>query len=1009
MASNTVDADAYTAPFMLTKSMKRDVYFDVDPTKNHELQADGKVVLIIGATGGIGFAIAKAWSTAGAKGIILVGRTEETLQKAVQDLDSKTSKVLAIKADISSSTEVDDLFKKATAEFSHIDVVINASASAAVGAIGTVDPAAWWSGFETNVKGFYNVVHAFINTNGAKGTIVNLVSLMASMLVPGMSGNIVSKLALIKLAESIDVEHPDLRVFSVHPGLVEPEGGRGVILDAFKGFAKDKAALTAGLTLWLATPRADFLKGGYLHSNWHVEELEKHKDEIVEKKLVKLGFLNGQLQLGGYNCSDQAPRLDIAHDVTNGLSPADISARQLADHSLRLNDLLDRVNDLNEKFTTHVEKGLKGSMVTASIISNADSVTTSGSTPYQSSSDEAQQPSSQLRHELQLQNVGSDVAFLQRLSAGQKSHNDILFSDSVVFNTCPILECPSAPAYMLKDPDKPIRCIWLPAYDEAKVLFEQYKNTVSFLQHVVHRPSLCEVLDHVYLGIDGNAPIKAGHLVLLLSIVAITTYAWTEDGTSLAIFSNVAQAKGQTPFWIETTLDVIDYAQRSSCVSLELIQGIIIFSFLVSNDGISLRYRSLISTALSISRELGLHRSDHPNNDPTEGATVKAEIGRRVWWNLVATDWFMAARYSGPTEGIYQCNPRHMMVKKPLNIDDDNLHDGSTGLPQSQPTETSYFLQRIRLAELSRYIADRQLLVEMGPGKQSYADIMDVDADLQAFMSEIPPFLNINDDSSDTPGSLGIIIQAYLLNNLVLTQRCKLHLPYLEHMGPYTTPYSRTICVQSARRIVKNELRLEKEAHPFVQTRLKFPGILYGVFMASIVLMMDFIAKGRANSGDSNTHHDDVFDVFSILEDAKYQSSAAAEFLESLVRILRKYKVAALPSDQPNSQSESTRSDMVAQEKSRASGVASELSLDDLYPLPEDLNKAAGEADDSGDGFLVGLGEPDAVGNSNELDASVNESEDIPPLFMNELSKELDSFAQVQWNEFFTEIDSFFF
>lgn len=115
-----------------------------------------------------------------------------------------------------------------------------------------------------------------------------------------MSGYIVAKLALIKLGELLDLEQPNLRVFSVHPGLVEAENGRGVVIDAFTPFAIDKAALTAGLTLWLSTPKADFLKGGYIHSNWDVTELEQHKSEIVEKKLVKLGFLNAQLQVGGY-------------------------------------------------------------------------------------------------------------------------------------------------------------------------------------------------------------------------------------------------------------------------------------------------------------------------------------------------------------------------------------------------------------------------------------------------------------------------------------------------------------------------------------------------------------------------------------------------------------------------------------------------------------------------------------------------------------------------------------
>ena len=53
MADQTPDPDSFTAPTMLTKSMRRDVYPAVDPT-NPELSAKGKVVAITGVTGGIG-------------------------------------------------------------------------------------------------------------------------------------------------------------------------------------------------------------------------------------------------------------------------------------------------------------------------------------------------------------------------------------------------------------------------------------------------------------------------------------------------------------------------------------------------------------------------------------------------------------------------------------------------------------------------------------------------------------------------------------------------------------------------------------------------------------------------------------------------------------------------------------------------------------------------------------------------------------------------------------------
>ncbi|XXH00744.1 hypothetical protein Hte_007094 [Hypoxylon texense] len=291
--------DAYTTPFMLTKSIHRDVYPPVDPSTNETLNAASKVVAVFGASSGLGFATAKSWSIAKAKGIVLVARNGEALEKAKKDLDSK-SEVLTIVADVTKAADTDAVFKEALAKFGHVDVVVNAFGAMNVAPVTAQSPEAWWENFEVNVKGVYNVAHSYIAAAGGKGTLINIVSLAASFVAPAMSGYSASKLAVVKIGECLDVEQPGLRVFSIHPGMVIAENGRGMVVEHFKPFTKDTAALTGGLTLYLSTPKADFLKGGYIHANWDVEELEKHKDEIVEKKLVKLAFLNGQLQPGGY-------------------------------------------------------------------------------------------------------------------------------------------------------------------------------------------------------------------------------------------------------------------------------------------------------------------------------------------------------------------------------------------------------------------------------------------------------------------------------------------------------------------------------------------------------------------------------------------------------------------------------------------------------------------------------------------------------------------------------------
>ncbi|KAG8165427.1 hypothetical protein KVR01_005702 [Diaporthe batatas] len=300
MAANAeVDANAYTAPFMLTKSLHRDVYPAVDPVNNPSVRADGKVVIVTGASGGLGFAVAKSFLQAGAKGVVLVARTAEKLEAVTEDL-ADHSRVLTISGNVASQEDADKVFKEAVERFGQVDVLVNAAGAMNVAPIDQISSSAWWENFEVNVRGTFNAIQALVKTTGGKGTIINLVSLGASFVAPAMSGYSASKLAVIKLGECLDVEQPGLRVFSIHPGMVEAEKGRGMVVPPFLPFSKDKAALTGGLSVYLSTEKADFLKGGYIHANWDVEELEKHQEEIAEKKLIKLAFLNGQLQPGGY-------------------------------------------------------------------------------------------------------------------------------------------------------------------------------------------------------------------------------------------------------------------------------------------------------------------------------------------------------------------------------------------------------------------------------------------------------------------------------------------------------------------------------------------------------------------------------------------------------------------------------------------------------------------------------------------------------------------------------------
>jgi hypothetical protein len=256
----------------------------------------------------------------------------------------------------------------------------------------------------------------------------------------------------------------------------------------------------------------------------------------------------------------------------------------------------------------------------------------------------------------------------------------------------------------------------------------------------------------------------------------------------------------------------------------------------------------------------------------------------------------MAARYGGPSEGVYQTHPLHMMVNKPRNIDDAELVEGESDFeePTTQSTSMSYFLQRLRLAEICRSIVDHNLISTTGLGRPNYyTHIMAMDFELNQFISQMPQFFQLDsyEPFSNLSRANSVYIQAYMLNSHIHTQRCKLHLAYLTS-GPSDNPAhaaSRHTCLQSARHIIRAEQQLLGSGHSFVRIRLRLAAILYSVFMASIVLLMDACVN-RPHSVQDEGLDGDAAEALAILDDIRGHSLAAAKLLESLLQIVARYR-----------------------------------------------------------------------------------------------------------------------
>ncbi|TIY02092.1 MAG: SDR family oxidoreductase [Mesorhizobium sp.] len=194
-----------------------------------ELRLEGKVVLVTGATQGIGRAIAETLAHSGAGGLLVTGREPVRGNDVATSLSQAGTPATFIAADLADTTAPARLVDECIGRFGRIDALVNAAATSARGSLVETSEETFDQIFQTNVRGPFFLMQALVAhllDRKAPGSIVNVLSTSAhcgqSFLTPYSS----SKGALMTLTKNVANAYRSnrIRCNAVLPGWMDTEG-----------------------------------------------------------------------------------------------------------------------------------------------------------------------------------------------------------------------------------------------------------------------------------------------------------------------------------------------------------------------------------------------------------------------------------------------------------------------------------------------------------------------------------------------------------------------------------------------------------------------------------------------------------------------------------------------------------------------------------------------------------------------------------------------------------------
>jgi len=235
-----------------------------------------KVVLITGASSGIGRASAKLFAERGST-VIAVGRSDAELSALHAEVAGFAGSVKPKLADVTETSQIDRLITEIGDSFGQLDVLVNAAGIIKSGNIANTSLDDWDKMLDVNLRSvFYLCQKVLPLIEASKGNIVNVSSVTGTRAFPGVLAYCVSKAGVDQLTRCMALELADkgVRVNAVNPGVVETNLHKrgGMSEEDYEQFLKNAANThpigragqpeeVAELIYFLASDKAQWITG----------------------------------------------------------------------------------------------------------------------------------------------------------------------------------------------------------------------------------------------------------------------------------------------------------------------------------------------------------------------------------------------------------------------------------------------------------------------------------------------------------------------------------------------------------------------------------------------------------------------------------------------------------------------------------------------------------------------------------------------------------------------------